>query len=77
MKIAFLFSGQGAQFAGMGKNLYENYSESQETFDKASNVLDWDVKEVCFEDTNGLINQTRYTQAALFTTSIAAFNAAK
>lgn len=77
MKIAFLFSGQGVQYAGMGKNLYEHYTESQETFDRASDILDWDVKEVCFEDKNALINQTRYTQAALFTTSIAAFNAAK
>ena len=77
MKIAFLFSGQGVQYAGMGKNLYEHYTESQEAFDRASEILDWDVKEVCFEDKNALINQTRYTQAALFTTSIAAFNAAK
>lgn len=77
MKIAFLFSGQGAQYAGMGKDLYNHYTESQQVFDKASDILDWDVKEVCFEDKNALINQTRYTQAALFTTSIAAFNAAK
>lgn len=77
MKIAFLFSGQGVQYVGMGKNLYEHYTESQEAFDCASEILDWDVKEVCFEDKNALINQTRYTQAALFTTSIAAFNAAK
>ena len=77
MKIAFLFSGQGVQYAGMGKNLYEHYTESKEAFDRASEILDWDVKEVCFEDKNALINQTRYTQAALFTTSIAAFNAAK
>lgn len=77
MKIAFLFSGQGVQYAGMGKDLYNHYKESQEAFDKASDILEWDVKEVCFEDKNELINQTRYTQAALFTTSIAAFNAAK
>ena len=76
MKIAFLFSGQGVQFVGMGKNLYDNYTESRRAFDEASSILDWDVKEVCFEDKNGLINETRYTQAALFTTSIAAFNAA-
>lgn len=76
MKIAFLFSGQGAQYVGMGKNLYDNYTESKKAFDEASNILDWDVKEVCFEDKNGLINQTRYTQVALFTANIAAFNAA-
>lgn len=76
MKIAFLFSGQGAQYVGMGKNLYDHYTESTNAFDEASNILDWDVKEVCFEDKNGLINQTRYTQVALFTANIAAFNAA-
>ncbi|MGL4345262.1 MAG: ACP S-malonyltransferase [Cellulosilyticaceae bacterium] len=77
MKIAFLFSGQGAQYPGMGKDLYENYTESRQIFDKASEVLDWDVKEVCFYDTQGIINQTRYTQSALFTTTMAAYEAVK
>ncbi|MGL4736122.1 MAG: ACP S-malonyltransferase [Cellulosilyticaceae bacterium] len=77
MKIAFLFSGQGAQYPGMGKDLYENYTESREIFDQASKVLDWDVKEVCFEDSKGIINQTRYTQSALFTTTMAAYEVLK
>lgn len=77
VKVAFLFSGQGVQYAGMGKDLYEHYSESKAIFDKASEVLDWDVEEVCFTDQNAIINQTRYTQGALFTTSIAAFHAAR
>ena len=77
MKIAFLFSGQGVQYRGMGQNLYQNYNESKAIFDKANDVVDWDLKEVCFTDEKELINQTRYTQSALFTTSVAAFEAAK
>ncbi|MGL5676015.1 MAG: ACP S-malonyltransferase [Cellulosilyticaceae bacterium] len=76
MKIAFLFSGQGVQYAGMGQDLYNHYSESKQIFDKANEVVDWDLKEVCFQDQNELINQTRFTQGALFTTSVAAFSAA-
>lgn len=77
MKIAFLFSGQGVQYAGMGQDLYNHYSESRQIFDKANTLLDWDVKEVCFQDSNAIINQTRYTQGALFTTSLAAFYVAR
>lgn len=77
MKIAFLFSGQGAQYPGMGKDLYENYTESRHIFDKATEILDWDVEEVCFQDSKGIINQTRYTQSALFTTTIAAYEVLK
>lgn len=77
VKTAILFPGQGAQGVGMGKDLYENYTESKRIFDIASNILDWDVREVCFEDSKGIINQTRYTQAALFTTNIAAYEALK
>jgi [acyl-carrier-protein] S-malonyltransferase len=77
VKIAILFPGQGAQSIGMGKDLYEHYNESKEIFEKANRILDWDIQEVCFEDAHGIINQTRYTQAALFTTNIAAYEALK
>ncbi len=77
MKIAFLFSGQGVQHPGMGQDLYNHYSESKHIFETANALLDWDVKEVCFQDSNELIHQTRYTQSALFTTSIAAFEVVK
>lgn len=77
MKTAILFPGQGAQSVGMGKDLYEHYTESKRIFDRAASILDWDVREVCFEDSKGIINQTRYTQAALFTTNIAAYEALK
>lgn len=77
MKVAFLFSGQGAQSVGMGKDLYNYYSESKTIFNDANDILGWDLKKLCFEDPEGLISQTRYTQPALFVASAAAFVAAK
>lgn len=71
MKTAILFPGQGAQYVGMGKDLYDNSQVAKEIFDKAAKILTWDIKEVCFEDQHAIINDTRYTQAALFTTNYA------
>ena len=48
MKTAFIFSGQGSQYAGMGKELYDNYECVKEVFDKADEVLDFKVTEMCF-----------------------------
>ncbi len=77
VKVAFLFSGQGAQFVGMGKDLYNYYSESKIIFNNANDILGWDLKKLCFEDPEGLISQTRYTQPTLFVASAAAFVAAR
>lgn len=63
MKLAFLFAGQGSQKAGMGRDLYENYPAFQKAFDAAE--LEFDLKKVCFEDPDGVINQTQYTQPCL------------
>lgn len=77
MKVALLFPGQGAQYVGMGKELYDNYSVTKNIYEEAAKALDWDIKEVCFQDQNGLIHQTRYTQATLFTTNYGIYEALK
>ncbi|MBU5282672.1 TnpV protein, partial [Anaerostipes hadrus] len=63
-KIVFMFPGQGAQYVGMGKDFYDSFACSKEIFDKANEVLDIDVKKLCFEE-NEDINITEYTQAAM------------
>lgn len=68
-KIAFMFPGQGAQYVGMGKEFYENSEISRSVIDKATEVLDFDMAELLFEE-NENINITEYTQAAMVATSI-------
>ncbi|MCR4590735.1 MAG: ACP S-malonyltransferase [Lachnospiraceae bacterium] len=63
MKTAFLYAGQGSQTAGMGKDFYEKYDSFRKAFDEPE--LDFDLKKVCFEDPEGLINQTEYTQPCM------------
>lgn len=69
-KIAFLFPGQGAQKAGMGKDFYDNFSTARSIFEEASQWLSLDMKALCFEK-NDKLNLTEYTQAALVTTCLA------
>lgn len=63
MKLAFLYAGQGSQHAGIGADLYEKYPEFREAFDSAN--LDFDIKKICFEDSDGIINETKYTQPCM------------
>lgn len=69
-KIAFIYPGQGAQKAFMGKDFYEQSVAAKEIYDKADEVLDISVKELCFTE-NELLDNTAYTQAALVTTCLA------
>ena len=57
MKTAFLFSGQGAQYPGMGKDLYENYDSAKAVFD--SIATDFDVKTLCFEGSKEQLDDTQ------------------
>ena len=61
-KIAFMFPGQGAQKAGMGKDFYEQSETARKVIDKAAELLDIDMKALCFEE-NDKLDQTEYTQA--------------
>lgn len=69
-KTAFIFPGQGAQKAGMGKDFYDTYETSKQIFDQAGKWLSLDMKELCFEE-NDRLDLTEYTQAALVTTCLA------
>jgi [acyl-carrier-protein] S-malonyltransferase len=70
MGTAFLFPGQASQFVGMGKDLYEQYAEARDLFDRADASLPFDLKRLCFEGPNEDLTQTRVTQPAIFVVSV-------
>ena len=69
---AFVFPGQGAQFSGMGKDLYDAYPEARTMMQRANEVLGFNLTEVMFEGTDEALRQTRVTQPAIFLHSIVA-----
>lgn len=71
-KTAFLFAGQGAQKLGMARDLYDRYTIVKDTYDQANSILGYDIRELIDSDEEKL-NQTRYTQPAILTTSIAIY----
>ncbi len=70
MKTAFIFSGQGAQYAGMGKELYDNFECVKNVFDSADEALGLKITDICFNEDERL-NETEYTQPAILTMSTA------
>ncbi|UCG42770.1 MAG: ACP S-malonyltransferase [candidate division WOR-3 bacterium] len=66
-----LFPGQGAQFVGMGADLYDKYPQARDVYDRACDVLETDIRKLSFEGPDQTLRQTRYTQPAVLTHSLA------
>ena len=70
MSKAYVFPGQGAQFVGMGKDLYESNAKAKELFDKANEILGYRITDIMFEGTDEDLKQTKVTQPAVFLHSV-------
>ena len=69
-KLAFVFPGQGAQFVGMGKDLYDNYEIAKKLFEEADDALGYSIKKLCFEGSEDDLKLTANTQPAILVVSV-------
>lgn len=69
---AYVFPGQGAQFSGMGKELYDSHAVAKEHFDKANDILGFNITKIMFEGSDDELKQTKVTQPAIFLHSVMA-----
>ncbi|MEN9702029.1 MAG: hypothetical protein RIR55_1371, partial [Bacteroidota bacterium] len=72
-KHAYVFPGQGSQFSGMGKNLYEQNDAAKVLFEKANEILGFRISDIMFEGTDEQLKQTNVTQPAVFLHSVIAY----
>ena len=72
-KHAYIFPGQGSQFSGMGKNLYENNSSAKDLFEQANDILGFRISDIMFTGTDEELKQTNVTQPAIFLHSVIAY----
>src|SRR3989338_6084734 len=77
VNVAFLFPGQGSQFTGMGKDLYDTYPAAKKIFDRAAQLTHFDIHSICFEGPPEKLSQTCYSQPAIFVASMAALEVFK
>lgn len=73
--VGYLFPGQGAQYVGMGKDLFEGISSARKIFEKADSLLGYSISRLCFEGPEDKLTRTLYAQPAIFVTSLAALAA--
>ena len=76
-KVAFLFPGQGAQAVGMGKGLYEELPAVRALFDRANDLLGFDLKSICFDGPAEALEATDVSQPAIYVASLAALESLK